>query len=98
MVGAAIIGLLIFGARLVGSGRYEISAFGGGNYGVWRVDTLTGDVQICKLTPSDVTPDKQNNPSEKTLDPDENNPFAKLATPGDVPPAKTFFAVPAAAQ
>jgi hypothetical protein len=48
-LGAAIIGLSIVGARLVG--RYEISA--ASDSAVWRVDSLTGDVQLCLLTPSD---------------------------------------------
>lgn len=53
ILGAAIIGLSIVGAQFVG--RYAISATGGagGNAVVWRVDSLTGDVQICTLTPSD---------------------------------------------
>lgn len=59
ILAAAIIGLSIVGARLVG--RYEISAGGRDTNGisiVWRVDTLTGDVQICMVTPS-------NNPFDK---------------------------------
>jgi len=59
---AFIIGLSIIGARFVP--RYEISATvdKDGTSLAWRVNSLTGDVQICSL-------DRSNDPFEKFAPP-----------------------------
>ena len=65
VLGALLIGLSIVAARFVN--RYEIAAGvdAGGNPIAWRLNTRTGEVQICALTPSDNPFDKFGAPVTK---------------------------------